>query len=73
MVIHHQQMEPLLPFLRVHCTDQHTAGIDPHHGARRQVGDSYAGLADQFVRLVILVYAAQDRSVFACSVVQDKL
>ena len=39
----------------MHCTDEHTAGVDAHHGARRQVGDGYAGLADQFIRLVVLV------------------
>ena len=73
MRIDHQQMQLFLAVFLMHGGDQHTAGVDAHHGARRQIRDSDAGLAHQLLRLVILVDAAQNDAVHARAVVQNEL
>ena len=54
----------------MHGGDEHTAGIDTHHGAGRQVGDCDAGLSNQFFRLIILVNSAQNDPI--CAVPSSK-
>ena len=66
-------MELFLAVFVVNGRDQHAAGVDAHHRTRRQIGDSDAGLADQLLRLVILMNAAQNNAVLAGSVIQNEL
>lgn len=49
-VIHHQQIQPLLPFFAVQGGEQHPTGIDAHHLARRKIGDGHKRLADERFR-----------------------
>ena len=58
--------------LVVNRRDQHAAGVDAHHGSGRQIRDGDARLADQFLRLVILVNAGKNDSVGAGSVIQHE-
>ena len=53
--------------------DEHTAGVDAHHGAGREIGDGDADLAHQFLRLIILMNAAQDDAILAGTVVEREL
>ena len=73
MGIQHQQVQSFFAFLRVDGGDQHTAGIDAHHGTGRQVGDGHTGLAHQFLRLIVVVNAAQNDAVGTGSVIQHEL
>ena len=57
----------------MHGGDEHTAGVDAHHGAGREIGDGDAGLAHQFLRLIILMNAAQDDAILAGTVVEREL
>jgi len=66
-------MKLFLAVFVVNGREQHAAGVDAHHRARRQIGDSDAGLADQLLRLVILMNAAQNDAVLAGSVIQNEL
>ena len=52
-VIYHQQVQLFLTVLVVDGGNQHAAGINAHHRARRQVGDGDAGLADQLFRRIV--------------------
>ena len=72
-VVHHQEVQAFLTFLVVDGADDHAAGVDAHHGARRQVGDGDERLAHQRFRLVVLVDAAEDDAVRARAVVEDEL
>ena len=58
VVIHHEKMKLLLPVALVDRREQHAAGLNAHHGARRQVRDRNQGLSDQLFRLVVGVDAA---------------
>ena len=66
-------MELFLALFMVHGGDQHTAGLDAHHGSRRQIGDCQQGLANQLFRLVIGVNSAENGALRAGSVVQSEL
>ena len=66
-------MELFLAVFVMHGRDQHTAGINAHHGAGRQVRGSDAGLSNQLFRLIILVDAGEDHPVRAGAVVQNEL
>lgn len=66
-------MELFLAVLVMDGGDQHTAGVDAHHGSGGQVGDGDAGLAHQLLRLIILVDAGEDHPVRAGAVVQNEL
>ena len=57
----------------VDCRNQHSLGINAHHLSRRQVHDCNHGLANQLLRLVILVNTAQNDAIFAFSVIQCEL
>ena len=57
----------------MHGGDEHTAGVDAHHGPRREVRDGDAGLAHERFRLVILMNAAQDDAILAGTVVEREL
>ena len=61
------------PLLLVHGGDQHAAGGNSHHLPRRQVQDGDGRLADQLLRLVVLVDAGEDDAVRAAAVVQGEL
>ena len=58
VVIHHEKMKLFLPVALVNGREQHAAGLDSHHGARRQIRDRNQGLSDQLFRLVVDVDAA---------------
>ena len=45
MGIDHQQMQLFFAVFLVHGGDEHTAGINAHHRAGRQIRDGDAGLA----------------------------
>ena len=53
MRINHQQMQLFFTVFVMHGGDEHTAGINAHHRAGRQVRDSDAGLSNQLLRLII--------------------
>ena len=73
MRINHQQMELFFAVFVMHGGDEHAAGIDTHHRARREVRDSDAGLSNQFFRLIIVVNTTQNDPIYASSVVQNEL
>ena len=73
MGIDHQQVQLFFAVFMVDGGNQHAAGVNAHHRSGRQVGDGDAGLADQLLRLVILVDAAQNDSIRARAVVQNEL
>ena len=61
MRINHQKMKLLLFAFLMNGGDEHTARIDTHHLARRQIRDGDAGLADELFRLIISMDTAQNR------------
>ena len=73
VVVQHQKMEFFFSFFMMHGGNQHTAGLDAHHGSGGQIGDGHAGLANQLFRLVIGVDSAQNGALVARSVVQSEL
>lgn len=73
MGIDHQQVQLLLAFLLVDGGEEHAAGINAHHRARRQVGDGDERLADQLFRLIERVDAGKNRAILARAVVQREL
>ena len=58
VVVHHEKMKFFLPVALIDRREQHAAGLDAHHGARRQVRNRNQGLSDQLFRLVVSVNAA---------------
>ena len=58
VVIHHEKMKLFLPVALIDRREQHAAGLNAHHGPRRQVRDCNQGLPDQLFRLVVSVDAA---------------
>ena len=75
MVVHHQKMEFFLiaVLLVVHGGQKHAAGVDSHHGSRREIRDGDQCLADQLFRLIVSVNTGKDHAVCAGSIVQDEL
>ena len=65
-------MELFDAFLVMDGGNEHPAGVDAHHGPRRQIRDGDAGLADELFRLVVLVDTGKDDSVGAGAVVQHE-
>jgi len=53
----------------VYRGQKHAAGLDAHHRSGREVGDGDQGLADQLLRLVVCMDAAQDGPVGAGTVI----
>ena len=53
--------------------EEHAAGVDAHHGTRRQVGDGDQRLAHQLLGLVIGVDAGEDGAGRTGAIVQCKL
>lgn len=66
-------MELFFAVFVMHGGDQHTAGINAHHRAGRQVRNGDAGLADELFRFIILVNSAQNDPICAGSVVEREL
>ena len=66
-------MELLLLSFLVDGAEEHTAGLNAHHGPGRQIRNGDAGLADQVFRLIIGVDSAQNRPILAAAVVQSEL
>ena len=58
MVVQHEKMKLFLPFALVDGREQHAAGLNDHHGARRQAHDRNQDLPDQLFRLVVGVDTA---------------
>ena len=71
--IDHQQVKLFFAVFLVHGGDEHAAGVDAHHRARRQVGDGDARLADQLFRLIVHMNTGEDRAVNAGAVVKREL
>ncbi len=63
-------MEFFHTFLVVNGGDQHTAGVDAHHGSGRQIHDGNARFADELFRFVVFVDTGKNDSVGAGSVIQ---
>ncbi len=72
-VVDEHQVQLLLALLLVDGGDQHTAAGDTHHLPGRQVQDGDGRLADELLRLVVLVDAGEDDAVRAAAVVQREL
>ena len=72
MRIKHQKVQLFSAFLVVDGGNEHPAGVDAHHGPRRQIRDGDAGLADELFRLVVLVDTGKDDSVGAGAVIQHE-
>ena len=66
-------MKLLFAVFLVYCGEQHAAGVDAHHRARRKVHDCDRGLSDQLLRLIVRVNAGEDDAILACAVVQREL
>ena len=47
LIVHHNEVQDLLPLLGVGGGEQHTAALETHHLARRQVDDGDQRLADE--------------------------
>ena len=73
MWVNLKQMQLLCTFFMVNGRDQHTAGINAHHGSWRQVDDGDAGLADELFRLIVFMNTGQDRSWCTRSVIEREL
>jgi len=57
----------------VHGRDQHAAGVDAHHGPRREVRDGDAGLAHERFRLVIGMDAGENHAIRTRAVIEREL
>ena len=53
--------------------EQHAAGVNAHHGTRREVGDGDERLADKHLRLIEGVNAGENGARRAGAVIQRKL
>ena len=67
MIIHHKQMQFFVftVFLVVHCGQQHTTGLNAHHGSGGQIDDGDQCLSNQFFRLIVSVDTGEDGAVGA--------
>ena len=65
-------MEFFDAFLVMDGGNEHPAGVDAHHGPRRQVRDGDAGFADELFRFVVLVDTGKDDSAGAGAVIQHE-
>ena len=72
MVVHHEQVQLLFAVLLAYCGQQHTTGLNAHHGSGGQVGDGDQGLAYQFFRLIVSVDTGEDGAVGAGAVIQSE-
>lgn len=73
VVVYHQQVQLFFALYLMDSAEQHTAGLDAHHGSRRQVGDGDQCLAYEFFRLIEGMNTGKDGAVCAGSVIQSKL
>ena len=73
MRVEHEQMQLLLITIVMHGGDNHTAGVDTHHRARREIDYRDAGLADKLLRLVVCVDSGKDGAFGARTVVEREL
>ena len=73
MIIHHEQVQLLFAVLLAYCGQQHTTGLNAHHGSGGQIGDGDQGLAYQFFRLIVSVDTGEDGAVGAGAVIQSEL
>ena len=73
MRIDHEQVQPFFPVFVVHGGDEHTAGVDAHHGPRREVRDGDAGLAHERFRLVIGMDAGENHAIRTRAVIEREL
>ena len=53
VVVQHQQVQLFFTVFVVNGGDQHSAGLNAHHGTGRQIGDGKQRLAHQLFRLII--------------------
>ena len=65
-------MQLFLAVHHAHGGEQHAAGLEPHHLARRQVDDRGDRLADELFRLIVHGNAGEDLARRTRSVVQLK-
>ena len=73
MVVHHEQVQLLFAVLLAYCGQQHTTGLNAHHGSGGQVGDGDQCLSNQFFRLIVSVDTGEDGAVGAGAVIQSEL
>ena len=55
MRVEHEQVQALVVSLVMHGGDEHAAGVDTHHRARREIDYCNVGLADKLFGLVVCV------------------
>ena len=76
-IIEHKHVEALFRLfaysLLMHGADNHAAGFDAHHLARRQIGDCDKRTAHQILRLIIRMDSGKNRAVFARAIIQGEL
>ena len=72
MRINLQQMQLLCALFMMHSTQQHTAGLDAHHLARRQIYNGDQGLAQKLFRLIEGMDTAQNSAVSTSAIIQSK-
>ena len=73
MVINHQEVQFFFAFFTVDSRNQHTAGFNAHHCARRQVGNCNQGFADKGFRFIESTDTAEDGAFFAGAIIQSEL
>ena len=66
-------MQLFLAVFVMHGGDEHTAGVDAHHGPRREVRDGDAGLAHERFRLVIGMDAGENHAIRTRAVIEREL
>ena len=71
--IYLQEVQLLSTLLAMDSAEQHTAGLNAHHLARRQVDNGNQGLAQQLFRLIEGMNTAQNSAVSASTIIQGKL
>ena len=72
MGVEHKEVEFFFALFVVDGGEKHTAGVNAHHRARREVSYGDAGLTDELFGLVEGVDTGKDSSVFAGAVVEGE-
>ena len=73
MRVEHEQVQALVVSLVMHGGDEHAAGVDTHHRARREIDYRNVGLADKLFGPVVCVNSRKNGEVGARAVVKREL
>ena len=73
MRIDHEEVQLLFVAFLMDGGDEHTAGLDAHHGSGREVDDGDKGLADKLFGLIERMDARKDGAVRSGAVVEGEL